>query len=656
MVSPASDEHVVRHLRARVARTPDRAALISPERREGPWPIPFHEHSYAEVDRRSDALAHGFADIGITRGMKTILMLRTSDELFLVLLALLKVGAVPVVLDPGMGFSRMLRCYRSVAADAFIGIPLSHLIRRARPAFFSSVRITVSDGGLAEHRLRDLYREGRGPFPLPETRRDDLLMIIFTTGSTGPAKGVEYTHGMLDALVAQVESAYPVEDGERGLVTLSLFALVDLFTGCTAVLAPMDPTRPAHVDPDIILGTIERFGVRHMFASPALLRRIAPALRARGAPLPTLRTVVCGGADAPLSLLREIRDALVEDPVVHTTYGSTEALPIATIDLRELEDGCDERTRDGQGVCVGRPIEGMEIRIVRITDEPLPTWDPSLVEAAGTPGEITLSGPVVSKRYHRDPANDAQHKIREGERVWHRTGDVGTLDDRGRVWLAGRKTQTVTTPEGPRFTMMCESVLNAHESVQRTALVGVGPKGQQLPIVCVELTPTAAASMAALSNDDRAREREALFRALATLADAHTCTRGLRRFILHPDFPVDVRHNAKIDREALALWAGSKLGLLRMPRASRALMTIPLLGWAYLLLPLAVPFAHPALVGLWWLVIFLHFVVHPLQIFPGLRVARRVGHGAAYVSVMTFVFGATYWRPLADVDASVLSP
>ncbi|MEZ4325611.1 MAG: fatty acid CoA ligase family protein [Polyangiales bacterium] len=644
-VNASADQHVVRHLRAQVALTPDRPALISPVRREGPWPIPFTERTYADVDARSDALAHGFTDIGIGMGTKTILMLRTSDELFVVLLALYKVGAVPVVLDPGMGFARMLHCYRSVGAEAFIGIPLSHVIRRARPKFFASVRITVSDGAFGEHRLADLYRTGRGPFVLPPVTPDTLLMLVFTTGSTGPAKGVEYTHAMLDALVGQVRSTYPLDDGERGLVTLSLFALVDLFTGCTAVLAPMDPTRPADVDPNVILGTLEQYEVRHMFGSPALLRRIAPALTARATPLPNLRTVVCGGAAAPLPLLQQVRGALEGDPTVHATYGATEALPIATIDLRALEDGCDERTRHGAGVCMGPPIDGMQARMLRITREPIPTWDDTLVEPDGTPGEITLCGPVVSKRYHNAPEHDALHKIADGPRTWHRTGDVGWLDERGRIWMCGRKAQTVTTAEGPRFTMMCEAVFNTHPAVQRSALVGVGPDGAQLPVVCVELTPEAAAEGTPAT----------LFEELRTLAEAHECTRGLTRYIVHPRFPVDVRHNAKIGREELAVWAGAKLGLLRMPPAFHVLMVIPLLGWLYQLLPLVWPFPHPALWALWWVVMFLHFVVHPLQIIPGLPVARRVGHGTLYIACMTTIFGATYWRPLAGVSAKELA-
>ncbi len=635
-----STAHVVRHLRAQAARVPERVALASPERREGPWPIPFREWRYDELDRRSDALARGFEAIGITRGTKTVLMLPTSDELFVVLLALFKVGAVPVVLDPGMGIPRMLHCYRSIRPEAFIGIRLAHWVRRLGRRAFATVRITVGDIAVAggEYHLGELYRDETPSLPLFDARADDLLMIVFTTGSTGPAKGVEYTHRMLDALVEQVRSAYPLDDGEAGLITLSLFTLVDLFTGCTAVLAPMDPTRPAEVDPALMARTIERFGVRHMFGSPALLRRMAPSLGEHQGALETLRTVVCGGAAAPLPVLRAFREAMGRDALVHTTYGSTEALPIATISLEELEDGRAARRDAGEGVCVGKPIAGMRARPIRIDDAPIPRWDEDLVVARGEIGEITLSGPVVSARYHLSPAHDAAHKIPDEGGVWHRTGDVGWLDDEERIWLCGRKAQIVRTAEGPRFTLQCEGVFDALPEVRRSALVGVGPRGAARPVVCVELEADATWNDALLA---RLRER----------ADAHPCTRGLSRFLVHPEFPVDVRHNAKIGREDLAVWAGVQLGWLDIPPARRALMIIPLIGWLYLLLALLVPLTHPALVALFWVVVFLHFVVHPLQILPGLPVGKRIGHGRARVAWMTVIFGATYWKNWQAVRA-----
>lgn len=636
-VDAHSGHHAARHLRAHALTSPDRPALVYPVR--DTTPPRFDELAYAELDRRTDQLAHGLSELGLRRGMKTVLMLRPTEELFIVLLALFKIGAVPVVVDPGMGLSRMLHCYGTVGAEAFIGLPVAHALRILRPGFFSSIRINVSDGWFGGRRLGGLYLTDRGPFELPEVGAQDLLMINFTTGSTGPAKGVEYTHGMIDSLSRAMRAVFPMADGEVGLITLPLFAVVDLFLGCTAVLAPMDPTRPADVDPEAILQTIERFGVGHMFASPALLKRIAPEVGARRAQLRSLRTVVCGGAAASLDLLRSIADALPPTAALHTTYGATEALPISTIAVDELEAGCLEQTRAGRGVCVGRPVEGLDLRLIELDDADIPEWSDSLRVPTGQIGEITLCGPTVSRRYQNAEAANRAHKIRAGDAVFHRTGDVGWLDGGGRLWLCGRKVQIVWTAGGPLFTLQWEAVFNAHPAVARSALVGVGPKGSQIPVICVELAPQRVLD-------------ETLRGELLEVGRAHGFSPA--HLIAHPSFPVDIRHNAKIGREALAVWAGARLDLIRVRGAEVWLLAIPLAGWLYLLLGLLWPLPNVAAVALWWVVLFLHAVVHPLQILIGLPVARRVGHSTAHIVVMTTIFGATYWRPLRRVNAEEL--
>jgi len=468
--------------------------------------------------------------------------------------------------------------------------------------------------------------------------KHDLLMIIFTTGSTGPAKGVEYTHNMLDALVEQMLDAYPVEEGEAGLVTLSLFAIVDILSGNTAVLAPMDPTRPAHVDPEKMISTIERYSVRHMFGSPALLHRLTPAALESPDRLSTLKTVVCGGAAAPVQLLQEFRRALPDDVQLHTTYGATEALPIATVNLEMLLDGCTDRTHQGKGVCVGKPLKHIEARIIRISEASLLKWQKDLLADEGEVGEVILRGSVVSQAYHNNPSADQQHKIEDDGTFWHRTGDVGWKDEGGRLWLCGRGNEIVWTKNGPLYTMQCEGIFNAHPSVYRSALIGVGPKGQQQPILCVEL-------------HGGVQESADLLLALEALSKQYDCTQQIRNFLVHPSFPVDIRHNSKIGRSELAVWAGAKLDLINVPRMPLAVMAVPLIGWLYLAVGAIWPFTHSWLLGLWWLVIFLHFVVHPLQIIKGLPVARRVGHGTAYIMTMTTIFGATYWHALEKASA-----
>jgi acyl-CoA synthetase (AMP-forming)/AMP-acid ligase II len=576
--------------------------------------------------------------VGIGKGTKTVLMLRPGPDLFAVLFALLKLGAVPVVVDPGMGVRRMLHCYRSAGAEAFIGIPPAHAIRVLNRRTFAGVRTLVTAGRRwfwGGHTLRSLGvpppsgPPASGPLTEPAAEPpadDDLLMIGFTTGSTGPAKGVESTHGALDAMVRQVAAAHDQGPDDVGLVTSPLFGVLHLLIGSTCVLAPVDPTRVADADPAMIADLIERFGVTAMFASPALLDPLGRHLGRTGRRLPTLRCLVSGGAPVSAEIVSSLHGGQTR---LHTTYGATEALPISSIDSAEILRETGDATRAGGGTCVGRPVADLDVRIVRACDEPMPTWSDTLLVTRGQVGEITVAGPTVSRRYHALPAADLAAKITDGDRVWHRTGDLGRVDDAGRIWFCGRKSQRLRTAAGPMDTVRCEGVLNAHPDVYRTALVGVGGE----PVVCVELRGGVPAT-----------ERGRVERELRDLAGRYGVTRGLQTFLFHPSFPVDIRHNAKINREYLSRWAQWQ----RRPRRLRDLAPriVPLAGWTYLLYGLVAPLDHPALWVLFWVDAFASIVVHGLQIPTGVRRGRLAGYSAARSALLTVVFGATWWKVL----------
>jgi acyl-coenzyme A synthetase/AMP-(fatty) acid ligase len=225
------------------------------------------------IDALSDAYARGLRRRGIEAGMRTILMVPASPELFAIVFALIKIGAIPIVVDPGMGIRRMLHCYAKTQATAFVGIPIAHVIRRLAPRTFASLRIALSPSGLAE--------PSDELFAIAKTAPDDLLMINFTTGSTGPAKGVRYTHAMADAMCSAVRRSFGHGPADTSLATLPLFAIFDLLLGATSVLPPMDPTKPARADAAAMIDAIERFGATTMFASPAFLRRVGDYARRR---------------------------------------------------------------------------------------------------------------------------------------------------------------------------------------------------------------------------------------------------------------------------------------------------------------------------------------------------------------------------------------
>jgi acyl-CoA synthetase (AMP-forming)/AMP-acid ligase II len=541
-------------LQALARGQPHTLAIVQPRRRARDGRPQYTHYTYRELDQEIDRLARGLDSVGVSRGTRTVLMVPPSLEFYALTFALFKAGAVVVLIDPGMGVRNLGVCIADAAPEAFIGVAKAHLARRLLGWGAATVRTTIAVGprlGLATHRLDEVRRRGAAlpGTPPAATTPDEIAAILFTSGSTGIAKGALYTHGIFAAQVEMLRRLYGIRPGEVDLPTFPLFGLFGPALGMTGIIPEMDATRPAGVDPRKILDAIADFGVTNLFGSPALLRRVGRYAAARGMHLPTLRRIICAGAPVPWQTLDTFGRLLPEGAEVHTPYGATEALPVCSIGSDEILAETRQRTATGGGVCVGRPVEGVGLKVIRITDEPIAGWSADLELPPGEVGEIVVRGPAVTAVYCSRPHETALAKIpgAEGGGFWHRMGDLGYLDDRGRVWFCGRKSQRVITPHGTLFTVPCEGIFNAHPAVARTALVGVRRQGATEPVLCVE--PEA----------DKPQSAESLRKELLALGAAQDITRGIRTILFHRSFPVDVRHNAKIFREKLAAWAEGRL-------------------------------------------------------------------------------------------------
>ena len=342
---------------------------------------------------------------------------------------------------------------------------------------------------------------------------------------------------------------YGIAPGERDLPTFPLFALFAPALGMTAVIPEMDFTRPGSVNPRRIIAAIHDHGVTTMFGSPALIDRVGRYGAAHGVKLPTLKRVISAGAPVPAQVLERFTSLLASGVEVFTPYGATEALPVCSIGSSEILGETRAITEAGGGVCIGRPVEGVRLEVVEVSDGPLPYWHEELKLPAGKIGEIVVQGPQVTRGYYGRPEADRLAKIADPASggFFHRMGDLGGVDEEGRVWFCGRKSHRVETADGPLYTIPCEAVFNTHPQVRRTALVGVGERGAQQPVLCVELEKGARADEAQLRQE------------LLTLGSGHIHTQGIDTILFHPAFPVDIRHNAKIFREKLARWAAGKV-------------------------------------------------------------------------------------------------
>ena len=535
------------------AERPGQPAIRCPGRRgAGNGPAAYDVVlDYRALDVRSDAIAAGLARYGIGRGVRTVVMVRPSPEFFLLMFALFKAGAVPVLVDPGIDRAALKQCLDEARADAFIGIGLAHVARLALGWAKSAQRlVTVGRRwGWGGTTLARIERDGAGAGPqLADTGPDEVAAILFTSGSTGVPKGVVYRHRHFVAQIEMMGQAFGIEPGGVDLPTFPPFALFDPALGLTSVIPDMDPTRPAQADPVRLHDAIERFGVSQLFGSPALMRVLAD----HGRPLPTLRRVTSAGAPVPPEVVEKIRILLDDDAQFWTPYGATECLPVTVIEGRELQD-TRAATEAGAGTCVGRPVAPNQVRIIAIDDAPIAHWSAVVELPAGEVGEITVAGPTTTDSYFNREAATIAAKIVEvradgGEQVVHRMGDVGYFDAEGRLWFCGRKTQRVQAADRALYTEQVEPVFNAHPQVRRTALVGVGVPGAQRPVLCVELAAGVDAG-----------QFQRIQGELRTLAAAHAHTAPVATFLRHPGFPVDIRHNAKIGREKLAAWAGAAL-------------------------------------------------------------------------------------------------
>ena len=541
-------------LRENAKQFPDKPALIYPSFIKS-GVVTHKKMSYREIDEASDKAAYALRAKGFKFGDKTVFMVKAGPELFTLVFALFKIGAIPVVVDPGMGIRRMLHCYRSVGSQTFIGIPVATLVRFFARRMFSTIHsaVTVFRGKIWRQNYLLQGIDVSQPFPIESVEGDVPALISFTTGSTGPAKAVECTQTMVHAMMEAMQSSAAITHDDVQLLTLPFFGVIGMMMGNTCVLPAMDPTKPADIVPAYLEQAIKEFNVTCMFGSPSLLNALGRYGDAENISLPSLRFVSCGGAPMTLGTMKLFRKMIAREAVFETTWGATEGLPLASINIDELLGEMKAAMDSGSGVCIGKPSYRVRVRAMKVTEGPVSHWAEDLNLPSGEIGELIVSGPNISPRYHKDSDSDREHKLIENEEIWHRTGDLGWLDDQGNIWFCGRKTHQIPLREADEtlYSVQGEGVANSHPSVYRSALVCADPTITQLcstPVMCVELIPETLDS-------DRPRIQQEIL----ALMHESIATKFVKVVLFHDSFPVDIRHNAKIERHILGRWASKQL-------------------------------------------------------------------------------------------------
>ncbi len=567
-------------------RTPLWAALAEPHRADTDAivepPAPGDElrrprrWTFGELAGDVHALAAGLHAHGVQPGDRVACMVTPGRELAVLLYACWRLGAVVVVADAGLGPKGLSRALRSAAPQHLVGIPRALAAAAAlrwpgRRIGAGEVPAALRRSASVEVTLDQLIERGyrlidHGPGPLATHEPDDALppppaadaeaAIAFTSGSTGPAKGVVYRHRQLEAQRDALRRAYAIGDDDRLVAAFAPFALYGPALGITSMVPDMDVTAPATLTAAALADAVAATEATLVFASPAALTNVArTAEELRGdqrTALAGVRTLMSAGAPVPAALLRRLA-AVVPSAAAHTPYGMTECLPVADIDLTTIE-----AVGPGNGVCVGRTIPGVEVAISPLDANGAATG--ALVREPGVTGEVCVAAPHVKDRYDRLAITELTSSRDPG---WHRSGDVGHLDANGRLWIEGRLAHLISTAAGPVTPVGIEQRVEAIEHVAMAAAVGVGPIGTQQVVVVVATDPAPGSrQLAPLTLVDRVRSAVPEVDIAAVL--------------VVPKLPVDIRHQSKIDRarlgrEAAELLAGRGLGRRRRrPEASVA--------------------------------------------------------------------------------------
>ncbi len=498
----------------------------------------FDSIDFGPLADRIEQTARGLLATGVAPGDRVALMVPPSIDLVVALYACWRMRAVAVLVDSGLGPKGMSAAMRSAAPDHLIGIPKALAAARAlgwpgRPIStvpLSKVQQRVLGSSVDLPSIRSELAT-----PLPEPTIDDPAAVVFTSGSTGPSKGVLYTHGRIDAQKRAIMELFDITSDDRLVAAFAPFALYGPAMGITSVVPDMDVTAPATLTAVALADAAVAADATMVFASPSALTNVLRTKDELSAShrlaFADVRLVMSAGAPVRPSLLHEVGE-LFPNAKVHTPYGMTEALPVASIERHDVA-----AATGGDGVCVGQPLAGVEVRI-----RPLDADPGDIVDTPGVIGEV-----VVRAAHARNGYDRLWHTTHKASQPagWHATGDVGHLDPEGRLWIGGRLGHVIDAPSGPVTPVAPEQQLEDLPGVTMAAVVGVGPTGvQQLVAVLQVDDADKAPRLASIERIDAARA--AVDHDLVAVFEV-------------PKLPVDQRHNAKIDRAAVAAWAAAAL-------------------------------------------------------------------------------------------------
>lgn len=517
---------------------PNRKAVIAPIAYDMCGRITYAHYTFRQFVSESENLSLHLKKCGIHPGTKVLLFVKPSLEFSLLVFSLFALGAVPVLIDPGVGRKNLLEAIEKVKPEVLIAEPIVHLLRRVYFKYFASVRVFITTQSpsffTSQLSLQSFIKQKNfEKISLQTLSADSVAAIVYTSGATGIPKGVVYTHGMFAQQVHLLKKIIPLNGEDVDISCFPLFSLFSISLGMSSVIPWLDASKPISVNPEFILRHIRDHGVTLGTGSPAIWERVADYCLQKQETLDSLRGIMMFGAPVSLSLHEKLRD-VCPNGNTFTPYGATECLPVSWISGREILKNHARKMKEGTGTCIGSIVEETEVEII-------PTFFDAISVVEKLPayeiGEIIVSGQQVTREYFENPEETKRAKIFDGEKLWHRMGDLGYKDAEGLLWFYGRKSHRVIAGDQPYYPIPCEAIFNQHAKVKRSALISIE---EDFPALVIERVD----KKVSLSQEERLTFKKELLE----MGKKFQHTKKIKNFFLYDDFPVDCRHNIKIDR------------------------------------------------------------------------------------------------------------
>lgn len=502
--------------------------------------------TFAQIDLASSRIAMQFFAAGLHPGDAIVLMHPVSAELYIFFIAILRSGLVAMFIDPSAGREHLEQCCAIHPPRAFLGSARAHLLRLRSPALRRiSLKFSTDLRVFGSRRLD--YRQ-----PTPTRNRiedrsaESPAIIRFTSGSTGKPKATMRSHGFLLAQQRVLEKSFTLTAGELDLVTMPMFVLSNLAAGVTSLIPAGDLKKPGSIPPPSVLRQIQQHQPDRIGASPAFLENLADYCADHSLTIDCLKKIFTGGAPVFPRLLAKLGSVAPSADIL-SVYGSTEAEPIAVLNHRDISPSDRERMATGSGLLAGFPDDAIRVRILqenssldggRLTAEEFQAAQ----SPTGQPGQVVVAGPHVQPNYLNDLAVP-KTQLEVAGSLWHRTGDAGYLDERGRLWLLGRCCARINDRHGTIYPFQAECVAREDPKVRFAALL-THENHRVLALESMSGSEIATAEM-------KSKLKWACIEKVLVLS-----------FI-----PVDKRHNAKVDYPALQSLLSDRKRTIIRPRS-----------------------------------------------------------------------------------------